>query len=219
MLDDWPFGSFMCPVVPFTQSVSVFVSSFTMTAIAVDRYQVISTPLHTRAEFRDGYWKLVLIWSLSLLLSVPWAVYHSVKPTFTCTTHHRCQVTFASNLKKFSKDLDYQKNSNLFVNLASLCFMLTTSQLLLSTSSRAWVSLVMFLIQFLAPLGVTMAAYTLISYHLWGAGHIGAATQQQQLRRLASRRRTIKMLVLVVILFGVSWLPLNLYHLISDWSR
>ena len=77
----------------------------------------------------------------------------------------------------------------------------------------------MFLVQFLAPLGVTMAAYILISYHLWGAGHIGAATQQQQLRRLASRRRTIKMLVLVVILFGVSWLPLNLYHLISDWSR
>ena len=43
---------------------------------------------------------------------------------------------------------------------------------------------------------VTVAAYTLISYHLWGAGHIGAATHQQQLRRLASRRRTIKMLVM-----------------------
>ena len=27
------------------------------------------------------------------------------------------------------------------------------------------------------------------------------------------------MLVLVVVLFGVSWLPLNLYHLVSDWSR
>ena len=85
MLDDWPFGGFMCSFVPFTQSVSVFVSSFTMTAIAVDRYQVriysgysdnevmtllqvISTPLHTRgrAEFSDGYWKLVLIWCVAL---------------------------------------------------------------------------------------------------------------------------------------------------------
>ena len=110
MLDDWPFGAFMCSLVPFTQSVSVFVSSFTMTAIAVDRYQVISTPLYTRAEFRDGYWKLVLIWSLSLLLSVPWAVYHTVKPTFTCTTHHRCQV-----LSEVSS-LDFYFNFNL-----SLC--------------------------------------------------------------------------------------------------
>ena len=39
MLDDWPFGGFMCSIVPFTQSVSVFVSSYTMTAIAIDRYQ------------------------------------------------------------------------------------------------------------------------------------------------------------------------------------
>ena len=38
MLDDWPFGGLMCSLVPFTQSVSVFVSSYTMTAIAVDRY-------------------------------------------------------------------------------------------------------------------------------------------------------------------------------------
>ena len=109
MLDDWPFGGLMCSLVPFTQSVSVFVSSYTMTAIAVDRYlfnmsplhlimiwstryHVISTPLHVRAEFRDGYWKLVLIWSLSLGLSTPWAVYHTVQPVFTCRTLQRCQV-------------------------------------------------------------------------------------------------------------------------------
>ena len=32
--------------------------------------QVISTPLHTRgrAEFSDGYWKLVLIWCVALYL-------------------------------------------------------------------------------------------------------------------------------------------------------
>ena len=77
----------------------------------------------------------------------------------------------------------------------------------------------MFLVQFLIPLLVTMVAYSMISYHLWGAGLVGVATQQQHRRRLASRRRTIKMLVLVVILFAVSWLPLNVYHLVSDWSR
>ena len=96
MLDDWPFGPAMCSLVPFTQSVSVFVSSYTMTAIAVDRYQafvaphwltphknllqVISNPLHVRAEFRDGYWALAVIWTVSLLLSVPWAVFHTVRP-------------------------------------------------------------------------------------------------------------------------------------------
>jgi len=181
MVDDWPFGPFMCSLVPFTQSVSVFVSSYTMTAIAVDRYQVISTPLRIRAEFRDGYWRLAIIWTLSLFLSLPWAVFHKVQPVFTCRTLHRCQVGFPAG-------------------------------------SRAWVSLAMFLLQFLIPLGVTVAAYGLISSHLWGSRHIGAATQQQQVRRLASRRRTIRMLGLVVALFAASWLPLNTYHLVSDWS-
>ena len=34
-----------------------------------------------------------------------------------------------------------------------------------------------------------------------------------QIRRLASRRRTIRMLVFVVVLFTVCWSPLNVYHL------
>ena len=63
-----------------------------MTSQPIPRYHVISTPLHVRAEFRDGYWKLALIWSISLALSTPWAVYHTVQPVFTCRTLHRCQV-------------------------------------------------------------------------------------------------------------------------------
>lgn len=41
LLDDWPFGGFMCSVVPFVQATSVYVSAFTMVAIALDRYQVM----------------------------------------------------------------------------------------------------------------------------------------------------------------------------------
>ena len=80
---------------------------------------------------------------MSLLLSLPWALYHSVSPVTACRTLHRCQ-------------------------------------LILPSSSRAVISLVMFLIQFLVPLVITMLAYSHISYHLWGSEHIGAATQQQQ---------------------------------------
>ena len=55
MLDDWPFGPAMCSLVPFTQSVSVFVSSYTMTAIAVDRYQAcVSRNWLTPHNFRSS---------------------------------------------------------------------------------------------------------------------------------------------------------------------
>ena len=81
--------------------------------------------------------------------------------------------------------------ASLIVNSFHYHFLLHV-QLMMSSYSRAVISLVMFLIQFLIPLMITMLAYAHISYHLWGSEHIGAATQQQQLRRLASRRRTIK---------------------------
>ena len=55
---------------------------------------------------------------------------------------------------------------------------------MLPSYSRAVISLVMFLIQFLVPLLVTMLAYSHISHHLWGSQHIGAVTQQQQLRQM-----------------------------------
>lgn len=48
LLNDWPFGSFMCSFVPLVQVTSVYVSTFTMTCIAVDRYRIISKPLEPR---------------------------------------------------------------------------------------------------------------------------------------------------------------------------
>ena len=48
--------------------------------------------------------------------------------------------------------------------------LLNSLQLMLPSYTRAVISLVMFLIQFLVPLLITMVAYTHISYHLWGSG-------------------------------------------------
>lgn len=44
----WPFPAFVCPSVGFMQAFSIFQSSFTFTAIAVDRFLVIL--------FSDGPW-------------------------------------------------------------------------------------------------------------------------------------------------------------------
>lgn len=64
------------------------------------------------------------------------------------------------------------------------CLMMSRCQLVFPPASRAWLSLAMFLLQFLVPLLVTMAAYTAISHHLWGTANIGAATHQQQVATL-----------------------------------
>lgn len=67
--------------------------------------------------------------------------------------------------------------------------------------------------QYLIPLIIIMICYTQIGIHIWKRVRIGAMTRSQKFTHLQARKRTIKMLVLVVIVFAICWLPLNLYVL------
>ena len=46
---------------------------------------------------------------------------------------------------------------------------------------------------------------------------IGQDTHRQQRSHEKTRRKTIMMLMLVVAVFSVCWLPLNLYHVLTDF--
>jgi neuropeptide Y receptor len=48
LLRSWPFGEALCHIVPMTLGVSVYVSTLTSTAIAVNRYFVIIRPFQQR---------------------------------------------------------------------------------------------------------------------------------------------------------------------------
>ncbi|XP_050709646.1 tachykinin-like peptides receptor 99D isoform X2 [Eriocheir sinensis] len=74
LLQRWNLPPFMCAFCPFFQTVSVNVSVFTLTAIAVDRYRAIVFPLSARpSKFRS---KVVIlsIWLFSVTLAVPNAI-------------------------------------------------------------------------------------------------------------------------------------------------
>ena len=72
--NDWPFGAFMCPVVLYAQSVSVFLSAFTLVAISLDRYIAIIYPLRPRMTTRQAALVIALIWMLSMAVPLPIAL-------------------------------------------------------------------------------------------------------------------------------------------------
>ena len=76
--DDWPFGEFMCALVNFTLTVFVYVSTFTMTAIAVDRYLVIVHPFRPRMSVRMGVGVVGVTWLLGAVMSLPFAIFARV---------------------------------------------------------------------------------------------------------------------------------------------
>ena len=72
-----------------------------------------------------------------------------------------------------------------------------------------------FLTQYAVPLSITAFAYIIISINIWFK--LLATDSDQQKTREKSRRRTIKMLAIVVLVFAVCWLPLNIYHIYSEF--
>ncbi|XP_038104891.1 tachykinin-like peptides receptor 99D isoform X3 [Culex quinquefasciatus] len=73
----------------------------------------------------------------------------------------------------------------------------------------------MFLTYFL-PIGSMTFTYARIGFELWGSKSIGECTQRQ-LENIRSKRRVVKMMVVVVVIFAVCWLPFQIYFIVTSY--
>ncbi|NWI72257.1 GPR83 protein, partial [Dryoscopus gambensis] len=175
----WIFGKGMCHISRFAQYCSLHVSALTLTAIAVDRHQVIMHPLKPRISTGKGVIYISVIWIMATCFSLPHAIYQKLF-TFEYSedvTRYLCLPDFPEPADLFWKYLD-----------------LTT-----------------FILLYILPLLIISAAYMTVAKKLWLRNVIGDVTTEQYFVLRKKNKKTIKMLMLVVILFAVCWFPLNCY--------
>ncbi len=91
-LKSWVFGDVLCHIVPMTLGVSVYVSTLTSTAIAIDRYFVIVHPFKPRMKIFVCLLLIVAIWIISISISLPLAIYQKVswveqEQAYVCYEH------------------------------------------------------------------------------------------------------------------------------------
>ncbi|GFT12372.1 neuropeptide F receptor [Nephila pilipes] len=70
----WSLGSFLCRGVPFVQGVTIFLSSATVSAIAIDRQQVIINFSGNRQMDKDKSNMIVyttILWCFSIMMALP----------------------------------------------------------------------------------------------------------------------------------------------------
>uniref|UniRef100_A0A3B1KHM1 G-protein coupled receptor 83 n=1 Tax=Astyanax mexicanus TaxID=7994 RepID=A0A3B1KHM1_ASTMX len=175
----WVFGRGMCHISRFVQYCSLHVSTLTLTAIALDRRQVILHPLKPRMCTGQGAVCIVFIWLMATCFSLPHAIFQKL-------------FTFV-----YSKDIvrslcvpDFPEPSELY---------------------RQYLDLATFILLYVLPLLIITAAYWAVARRLWRRNAIGDVTSEQYFLQRRKRKRTIKMLVLVVAVFAVCWFPLNCY--------
>ncbi|CAH1783238.1 unnamed protein product [Owenia fusiformis] len=180
---EWPFGTVMCHLVNFSLMVSVYVSTFTLASIALDRHRVIIHPLKRRISTKQGTIVVAIVWMLAIALSLPYAIFSKVQQRSTLLHKvDRCIEAYPNPTDKYAKG----------IKLATI------------------------LAQYCIPLAIISVSYGRIVKLLWLRGPLGEATDGQQTAQAKGKRKTIKMLILVVVVFALCWMPLNLYHLLTD---
>jgi len=71
LLQRWPFGGALCPLIFYAQAVAVFLGAFTLVGISVDRHRAIRHPLRARLTPGQLVGAFVVIWSSALVLPLP----------------------------------------------------------------------------------------------------------------------------------------------------
>ncbi|XP_068630423.1 RYamide receptor-like [Battus philenor] len=188
LLQRWLLPHFMCAFCPFVQALSVNVSVFTLTAIAVDRHRAIITPLSAHTSKRVAKVIIVLIWVLALSLAAPMAMSWEV-----IMEEEFDPVTLLFYKKPFCAASEF------------------------GSHSLAIYRLLLYIFQYVIPLCVITFAYSHMALKLWGARAPGNAQESRDANQMKNKKRVIKMLVLVVALFAICWLPLQSYMMFQSF--
>lgn len=179
-LGTWIFGPILCHLVPYAQMVSVFVSTLTLTAIAIDRYFVIMYPFQPRMKLSTCTTLIVVIWSLSLSIAVPYAY---------CMTlsQHSDSVTVCT--EAWSSEWD-----------------------------RRVYGTIMSISQFIIPFFIIAFCYIKVSLKLNDRAKLkpGSKNARREEWDRERKKRTNRMLIAMVFIFGFCWSPINVINLVND---
>lgn len=175
----WIFGRWLCHIMPYAQGCSVYISTLTLTSIAIDRFFVIIYPFHPRMRLATCLWIIVSIWIFSLLVTFPYGYFMELQ---------------GDNIVFCEEAWPSEKSRKIFGAM-------TTTM------------------QFILPFLIVALCYTCICVKLndRAKSKPGAKNTKKEEADRDRKRRTNRMLIAMVSIFGISWLPLNLINIFYDF--
>ncbi|KAK1886857.1 Prokineticin receptor 1 [Dissostichus eleginoides] len=181
----WDHGLLLCAATNYLRTVSLYVSTNALLAIAVDRYMAILYPLRPRMKHQTAYCVILTVWIVPIFISIPSALMFS--ETKYPHKEGRSHKTFCAQIWPVDQQLYYRSYF-----------------------------LLIFALEFMVPVTVMAVCYIQISRELWFKDVPGFQTQQIQ-KRLQSRRRTVVVLILVLVAYVLCWAPYYGYALLRDF--
>uniref|UniRef100_A0A8C2ZTQ6 Neuropeptide FF receptor 2 n=1 Tax=Cyclopterus lumpus TaxID=8103 RepID=A0A8C2ZTQ6_CYCLU len=193
IITGWPFGSVVCKLSGMVQGISVSASVFTLVAIAVDRFRCIVYPFKQKLTIATSKLIIVIIWVLAVSIMCPSGVMLQV------TKQQRVRIVGGGNdTRPFYWCRENWPNQEM----------------------RKIYTTVLFANIYLAPLSLIVIMYARIGVTLYRTAAPQSRGPSAEGRHTISKRknRVIMMLLVVALLFILSWLPLWTLMMLSDYA-
>ncbi|XP_036919367.1 neuropeptide FF receptor 2 [Sturnira hondurensis] len=190
----WPFGNTMCKVSGLVQGISVAASVFTLVAIAVDRFRCVVYPFKPKLTLKTALFIIVIIWVLAIAIMSPSAVMLHVQEE----THYQVRLNSLNKTMPVywcREDWPHKEMRKIYTT-------------------------VLFANIYLAPLFLIVIMYGRIGISLFKmtVPHAGKQNREQWHTVSKKKQKVIKMLLIVALLFILSWLPLWTLMMLSDYA-
>ncbi|XP_030630729.1 neuropeptide FF receptor 1 [Chanos chanos] len=194
LITGWPFNEVICKMSGLVQGASVSASVFTLVAIAVERFRCIVYPFQQKLTQKQAIITIAFIWALAIIIMCPSAV----------------TLTVSRDTFHFMVDSD----NNTYPLYT--CWEAWPDQ-----SMRKIYTAVLFSHIYLAPVTLIVIMYTRIAVKLFKSpASIRDAQAEDENRRVYRRKiRVVNMLLIVALLFIISWLPLWILIMLTDYGN
>uniref|UniRef100_A0A0K0EV97 Prolactin-releasing peptide receptor (inferred by orthology to a human protein) n=1 Tax=Strongyloides venezuelensis TaxID=75913 RepID=A0A0K0EV97_STRVS len=238
---NWYFGEVLCRLIALIQGVSIYICTFSLGAIAVDRYILVVKP-HSKTLSRKGALIVTgILWTLSLIFNIPYVLFMYIQ-SYDGVCGVFCTEKWPNPESRRAYTLMVMVAQFVFpFSVMAFCYATIFSKL----KSRAKLRIRKIDERFVA-LGRS-SNYTNISEHLNMendkkscvvlSGTLTTVTannyeicqnnvptlaiqkEKDKQRLLNQTRRNTIILVSMVVIFGLTWLPHNVVSLVLEYDE
>ncbi|ESO98278.1 hypothetical protein LOTGIDRAFT_95081, partial [Lottia gigantea] len=185
-LKNWQLGLFMCKLVPTLQTTYVFVSTFTILCIAIDRHQAIVCSSSRNNQKRRTKYILPAIWIISISFALPLFFAHEMEDAYGITGY----VLYSICREKWTS------KESLW------CYTISVLVIQYLTPAVAILTLHLKICRFLQTRVHTAQE--------------SQREIQRVRRHVIRHQKNMILLTTIAVAFALTWLPMSLVNLLAD---
>ncbi|CAD6189295.1 unnamed protein product [Caenorhabditis auriculariae] len=191
---EWMFGAVLCRIAPFIAGISLCFSTFTLTAISIDRYLLIRFPMRKQINHYQAFGVILLICTMAACISSPIMFKQQLGP-FENFCGLYCTEDWKGN------------ESQRKIYGAILTFLQLVIPLTIIIISYTAISL---------RIGQSMILKDAKRHK---AEHWEVELSEQQRAAVRRRQRTNRMLIGMVVAFALSWIWSVTFNILRDYDH